>query len=104
MTHEPNRPNRPFRALLVSSLLVLGLSGAALAQSADFISLDTDASGTLSFEEVRSLWPEVTREQFDASDTDGSGELNQTEYEGLLQLLGQGVDVEETEPGAPAPL
>jgi hypothetical protein len=67
--------------LILSSLVVLGLSSAAFAQAAtDFATLDTDASGGLSLSEVQVAFPDLTAENFAAADTDGNGELSAEEY------------------------
>ena len=67
--------------LILSSLVVLGLSSAAFAQvPSDFATLDTDASGGLSLTEVQTAFPDLTAENFAAADTDGNGELSAEEY------------------------
>jgi len=67
--------------LILSSLVVLGLSSAAFAQApSDFATLDTDASGGLSLTEVQAAFPDLTAENFAAADTDGNGELSAEEY------------------------
>ena len=67
--------------LILSSLVVLGLSSAAFAQvPSDFATLDTDASGGLSLTEVQAAFPDLTAENFAAADTDGNGELSAEEY------------------------
>jgi len=72
------------KTILLSSLVVLGLSGAAFAQAAtDFASVDTDANGSVSFAEAVVAWPDLTQDAFNAADVDGNGELSLEEYEGL---------------------
>lgn len=72
------------KKIVLSTLVVLGLSSAAFAQSAtDFAAVDADASGAVSLEEAQAVWPDLTAEAFAAADTDANGELSVEEY-GLL--------------------
>ncbi|KKC35083.1 hypothetical protein WH87_18225 [Devosia epidermidihirudinis] len=72
------------KKILLSSLVVLGLSSAAFAQAAtDFATVDADASGGVSFSEAQAAWPDLTQEAFTAADTDGNGELSAEEYAAL---------------------
>lgn len=72
------------KKIVLSTLVVLGLSSAAFAQAAtDFVAVDTDASGAVTLEEAQVAWPELTAEAFAAADTDANGELSAEEY-GLL--------------------
>jgi len=72
------------KKIVLSSLIVLGMSGAAFAQAAtDFASVDTDASGGISLAEAQVAWPDLTEAAFTAADTDANGELSAEEY-GLL--------------------
>lgn len=72
------------KKIIVSSLIVLGLSTAAFAQAAtDFVSVDTDLSGGVSLAEAQVAWPALTEEAFAAADADASGELAATEYDAL---------------------
>ena len=68
--------------IILSSVIVLGLSGAAFAQAAtpDFASVDADASGGVSWTEAYAAWPTLTEDAFKAADTDASGELSAEEY------------------------
>lgn len=71
------------KKIILSTLLVLGLSGAAFAQDAvapDFATLDADASGGISLTELQVAMPGVTAEAFGAADTDASGELSAEEF------------------------
>lgn len=69
------------KKFVLSSLLVLGMSGAAFAQGApDFATLDADMSGGVSFAEAQVAWPDMTAEEFAAADTDGNGELSPEEF------------------------
>ncbi len=73
------------KKIVLTSLFVLGLSGAAMAQAAtDFVSVDTDASGGVSLTEAQVAWPDLTEEAFTAADIDGNGELSAEEYDALV--------------------
>jgi len=78
------------KTVVFSTLVVLGLSTAAFAQEAappagavaapDFASVDADASGGLSMEEIQAVFVGVTADQFAAVDSDGNGELSADEF------------------------
>lgn len=71
------------KTIVLSSLVVLGLSTAAFAQAAaapDFATVDADASGGATLAEVQAALPDVTQEQFTAADADGNGELSAEEF------------------------
>ena len=69
------------KTIILSSLVVLGLSTAAFAQAAtDFTAVDADASGGVSFAEASAVWPELTEDAFKVADADGNGELSAEEY------------------------
>lgn len=73
---------------LLTSIIALGLTSAALAQSAvptDFASVDTDMDMAISITEAQVAWPDLTPEAFAAADTDGNGTLSADEYDALLQ-------------------
>lgn len=73
------------KKIILSSLVVLGLSTAAFAQAAtDFASVDTDTSGGISLTEAQVAWPDLTAEAFAAADVDGNGELSAEEYDALV--------------------
>ena len=73
------------KKIIVSSLIVLGLSTAAFAQAAtDFVSIDADVSGGVSLVEAQVAWPDLTPEAFTAADVDASGELSAEEYDALV--------------------
>lgn len=73
------------KKIVLSSLIVLGFTGAAFAQAAtDFASVDTDASGGVSLIEAQGAWPDLTQEAFTSADTDGNGELSVEEYDALV--------------------
>ncbi|WP_052732122.1 hypothetical protein [Devosia geojensis] len=83
---------------LVLSLAAVGLlTGAAFAQATTFADLDADANGELSFEEITVAWPQLTQEEFDAADTDGSGGLSAEE----VAIMQQGAAAAPA-PAAPA--
>nr|WP_314256665.1 hypothetical protein [uncultured Devosia sp.] len=69
------------KKIVLSSLVVLGLTGAAFAQAAtDFATVDADASGAVSLLEAQTAWPDLTEEAFVSADADGSGDLSAEEY------------------------
>ncbi|MGV3574542.1 MAG: hypothetical protein ACO1O4_05305 [Devosia sp.] len=73
------------KKIVLSSLILFGLSGAAMAQAAtDFASVDTDANGGVSLAEAQVAWPDLTQEAFTGADTDGNGELSAEEYDALV--------------------
>lgn len=73
------------KKIVLSSLVLLGLSSAAMAQAAtDFVSVDTDVNGGISLAEAQLAWPDLTAEAFAAADADGNGELSSEEYDALL--------------------
>ncbi len=50
----------------------------------EFDNADTDNDGALTLDEVRSVMPGLTEEQFTALDTDGDGFLTQAELNAIL--------------------
>lgn len=73
------------KKIVLSSLILLGLSGAAMAQAAtDLASVDTDANGGVSLAEAQVAWPDLTQDAFTAADADGNGELSAEEYDALV--------------------
>ena len=71
------------KKIILSSLVVLGMSTAAFAQAAsppDFVTIDADASAGATLAEVQAAWPDFTQEQFTAADADANGELSAEEY------------------------
>lgn len=73
------------KKIILSSLIVLGLSTAAFAQAAtDFATVDADASGGISLVEAQAAWPDLTEEAFTAADIDANGELSLEEYDALV--------------------
>jgi hypothetical protein len=72
------------KKIILSSLVVLGLSTAAFAQAAtDFVTIDADVSGGVSLTEAQVAWPDLTEEAFTAADLDANGELSAEEYDAL---------------------
>lgn len=67
------------------SLAVIGLATtAAMAQTpTSFADVDTDANGELSFAELQLVWADLTQEEFDGADRDGSGGLTPDELNAL---------------------
>ena len=59
------------------------LSTAALAAEGDFTKADQDTDGALSYQEVLSVMPTLTADQFKAADADGNGSLSQAEFEAI---------------------
>ena len=73
------------KKIILTSLVMLGLSGAAFAQTGtDFASVDADASGGVTLAEAQVAWPDLTEDAFTAADTDGNGELSVDEYDALV--------------------
>ena len=70
------------KKIVLSSLVVLGLSTAAFAQAAapDFATVDADASGGVSLAEAQVALPDLTEEAFTAADLDANGELSAEEF------------------------
>ena len=74
---------------LLAIVAVLGLGAPALAQSlGDFESVDADQDGSVSLREGRVVIPDLSEADFAAADSDGSGQLNQQEFEALVARLG----------------
>lgn len=63
------------------------LASPALAQT-DFVTVDADASGGASYDEVATVHT-VTEEQFAAADANQDGELDESEYTVLVSTLPQ---------------
>jgi len=75
------------KKIILSSLVVLGLSTAAFAQAAtDFATVDADASGGVSLAEAQAAWPDWNEEAFASGDIDANGELSAQEYEALVAV------------------
>lgn len=70
---------------LALSLAVIGFTAtAALAQTpTSFVDVDTDGNGELSFAELQVIWTDLTQEEFDSADADGTGGLTPDELNTL---------------------
>lgn len=70
------------RLSTLSVLALLAASIPVLAQDNpnDFATVDTDASGAISWAEAIAALPSLTEEAFTAADEDESGELSEDEY------------------------
>lgn len=77
---------------LLATLAIVGFTAPALAQAVDFDAVDTDGSGSVSWEEAQVAWPELTEDEFNAADLDGSGELSPEEFESLAHSAAPGMD------------
>lgn len=65
---------------ILATLTVVAFTAPALAQAAmDFATIDADASGTVTWEEVQASLPDVTEDQFKTADADASGDLSAEE-------------------------
>jgi len=85
------------KKIILSSLVLFGLSGAAMAQAAtDFASVDTDVSGGVSLAEAQVAWPDLTEEAFTTADADGNGELSVDEFATLSASAGAGAATDTT--------
>tara|TARA_R100000005_G_scaffold96663_1_gene85716 strand:+ start:8156 stop:8383 length:228 start_codon:yes stop_codon:yes gene_type:complete len=74
------------RKLIISTATVTLLAAApAMAAAPDFSAVDTDGNGSVSYEELIVVMPNVTKEQFASVDTDENGELSQEEYEAAVK-------------------
>lgn len=65
---------------ILATLSILAFTAPAMAQAADFATVDADGSGTVTWEEVQAAMPDVTEEQFQAADADDSGDLSEDEF------------------------
>ena len=65
---------------ILATLTVVAFTAPALAQAMEFATIDADASGTVTWEEVQAALPDLTEEQFQAADADGSGDLSEEEF------------------------
>ncbi len=68
------------KKVLIAAAALAASSTFALAQMADFATVDADASGSVSMEEAKAAMPDLTDEAFAAADTDGSGDLSAEEF------------------------
>ena len=58
-------------------------SSAALAAEGDFAKADSDTDGALTMQEAQAAMPDITAEQFNAADADGSGSLSAEEFQSV---------------------
>ena len=58
----------------------IGSSSQVIAAEKEFDTVDANADGTLSFEEVAAAMPDMNEDQFKAADTDGDGVLSKPEW------------------------
>lgn len=66
---------------MLATMAIVAFAAPAFAQ--DFTTVDADASGTVTWEEVQAALPDITQEQFQAADADGSGDLSAEEFAAL---------------------
>ena len=75
--------------LIVAAAFAANAAMPALAQDApalDMATLDTDTSGTVSFDELAVALPDLTEDDFAAADTDGSGDLSADELAAFADM------------------
>ncbi len=67
---------------ILATLTVIAFASPALAQDKmlDFATIDADASGAVTWEEVQAAAPDMTEEAFKAADADASGDLSEEEF------------------------
>ncbi|MBO6718771.1 MAG: hypothetical protein JJ913_12505 [Rhizobiaceae bacterium] len=68
---------------ILAALTVVAFTAPALAQDEmmkDFATVDADASGSVTWEEVQAALPEVTEDIYQSADADGSGDLSEEEF------------------------
>jgi hypothetical protein len=65
---------------ILATLTLVAFTAPALAQAMDFATIDADASGTVTWEEVQAAAPDLTEEDFKAADADASGDLSEDEF------------------------
>lgn len=91
--------------LAIASIAGLSLSGVAFAQDFDFATLDADASGGVSFEELQVLFPDISEDEFASYDGDANGELSEDEFEAMAAADASGGSMAvEGDAGAEAPV
>lgn len=66
--------------LPLAAVTALALTAFANAQTVDFATVDADASGEATMEELTAAGVTVTDEQFAAADADASGGLSEAEF------------------------
>jgi hypothetical protein len=67
---------------ILATLAVVAFTAPALAQMEmkDFATVDADASGSITWEEVQAALPDVTEDDYAAADADTSGDLSEEEF------------------------
>jgi hypothetical protein len=65
---------------ILATLTVVAFTAPALAQAMDFATVDADASGTITWEEVQAALPDVTEDTYKSADADQSGDLSEEEF------------------------
>lgn len=66
------------KTLLISAAAALGVAGGALA--AEFTEVDQNGDGQLSMEEVQTVAPNITEDEFSSYDGNADGALNENEF------------------------
>ncbi|WP_421759321.1 hypothetical protein [Devosia sp.] len=74
---------------ILLTLAAIGLTSSAFAQTAavTFESADTDTSATVTLAEAQAAWPDLTKDAFDAADTNKDGALDKTEFDAYVAAL-----------------
>lgn len=71
---------------LVLAYAVAGLAFPAIAQEApNFSTVDADANGSVSAEEMKAAMPDMTDDQWNTADADKSGSLTKQEFEAMIK-------------------
>ncbi|WP_334128026.1 hypothetical protein [Sneathiella sp.] len=74
------------KKLIISAATVTFLAAApAMAAGPDFTAVDTDGDGSVTYEELAVVMPDVTKEQFNSVDSDEDGVLSKDEYEDAVE-------------------
>jgi len=68
---------------ILAALTVVAFASPAFAQAADFATVDANADGKVTWEEVQAAMPDATEDQFKTADADQSGDLSQEEFAAL---------------------
>lgn len=69
---------KTFTAMAVAGLFA---STAAIAAEGGFAAADANSDGALTMEEMLTVMPSITAEQFQAADADGNGSLSEAEFQ-----------------------
>jgi Ca2+-binding EF-hand superfamily protein len=76
-------------AFVTAIVGALAFSIPAIAAEGDFVKVDKDGNGQVSFDEGKAMHPDWTEAAFKTLDTDGSGTLSQQEYDVALNMMKQ---------------